>query len=446
MWADPGAGKTSIVYKAFTVLQANTPEQRMVVFAPFRPAAGTWPVEHKLWKQFAHLRVVFLHGPKKNKDVMQDADVYVMTPDAVGWFTTPIPGHPRRWSPQRVINASVLVIDESSKWKNTQSERFKKLKGHLDRYDYRWPLTGSPAPKGYIDVFGQVYLADQGKSLGTRITKFREDYFLPTGFGGFDYKLQPDGIKRIHKAIAPAVYRVESEQYLDLPEFVPHPIWVDLPPEARRIYGDLERDLFSLIDSKNKVIAVNAAVMTGKCEQVANGGIWLGEGDERAAKHIHNAKTEALEELCSELNGKQMAIAYHYEHDLERIRGLLGKRMPFIGGGVSWKRALEIQDEWNAGNLQYLPLQPQSAGHGLNLQKSNPEHVCYYHLPWNYDDYDQLRKRFRRQGNKAKHVWEHWILTRDTVDMAKMLMRQQRGDTQTSLLTAMAEYRKSKRK
>jgi hypothetical protein len=298
-------------------------------------------------------------------------------------------------------------------------------------------------------VFGQVYLADQGRSLSPRIGIFRDRYFDSTGYGGYTYMLKPDGMKKIHKAIAPVVYRVESEQYLDLPEFIPDDIWVDLPPEARRVYKDLERDLFSRFENGEKVVAVNNAVMTGKCEQVANGGLWLmpTETDPRKAKILHTAKVEALMDLCDELNGKQMAIAYHYEHDLKNILDAFGKnKPPHIGGGVPWKRAVEIQDEWNAGNIEFLLGQPQSMGHGLNLQKCNPEHVCWFHTPWSFDDWDQFNKRFRRQGNKSKHLWLHNLFARDTIDVVKRANIEERGLTQKGLMDAMGAYRRSRKR
>lgn len=418
--------------------------QRMVVIAPSRPATNTWPVEKDEWLEFKDLKVICFSGKdraQRDKLVMEDADIYVLNPELLDWFTTKMEGS--RYSPLDYLEAEVLVVDESSKFKDTQSARFKLLKNHLKKFLRRITLTGSPAPNGYIDVFGQVYVTDMGMTLGKYVTHFRRKYFDSTGFGGYTYVLKEDGKKQIERAIKPVVYRVESEQYLELPEFILDPEWCTLPADARRIYDQLEKDFIAKIGSGDIVTAKNGAVASGKCSQVANGGLWLDPvpGEKRVAEEcLHSAKTEALLDLVDSLGGKQMLVLYDYQHDFLRIQKALGGKVPYIGGGVSAKQALQIQNEWNAGDIQILLGHPASMGHGLNLQKSACEHVCWYSPTWNYDDWDQANKRVRRQGNSASRVFVHMLLAKDTVDMAKYAAMQNKAKTQKELMDAMRRY------
>lgn len=198
-----------------------------------------------------------------------------------------------------------------------------------------------------------------------------------------------------------------------------------------------------------QIVASNAAVASGKCRQISNGAVYLTpeiesvlltKGD-REWVELHDAKLDALEELVNELQGSPLLVAYEFKHDLERILKRFGKDTPYIGSGVSMKKAKQIEEDWNKGKLPLLLGHPASMGHGLNLQEKG-NHVCWFSPTWDYELYDQFNRRVRRQGNKANRVYVYRIITRNTVDerVVKALRSKKRG--QDALFEALLEMRK----
>ena len=249
----------------------------------------------------------------------------------------------------------ILTVDEISYLKNTQTQRFKSIKPHLNKFTRRWGLTGSPAPNSLLDIFGPQFIIDQGATFGPYISKFRTDYFYPAGFNGFEWKLQPDGEKRIHAKLEGKVLRMAALDYLDMPELIYNDVKIDLPEEARKIYDDFEKQL-TIELGNGEMSAANAAVAVMKCQQIANGGSYL-DGDERITTTIHDAKTEAVQELVEELSGQPCIIGYHFQHDLERLKQAF-PNAPVIGSGVVGTKLKEIQDAWNNGEIQVLLAHP----------------------------------------------------------------------------------------
>jgi SNF2 family DNA or RNA helicase len=353
------------------------------------------------------------------------------------------------------LGVDMLVVDESSKFKHSQTKRFKLLKNVLQRFKRRIILTGSPNPNGYLDLFGQIYILDMGRSLGRYVTHYRMNFFRPTGYGGYTWVLKENGEQEIQEAIRPLIMRIDTSDYVDLPAIVDNVIRVDLPEKARKVYEELEEDMLAVLEGGKTVTAVSAGAASNKCSQVANGGIYYSpthEAPEEGAENrretvvVHDAKTEALVDLVDELQGAPLLVAYEFQHDLERITKALGKNTPFIGGGVSPKRTAEIVAAWNAGRIPILLAHPAAMGHGLNLQKSNCRHVCWYGITWDYELYDQFIRRVRRPGNKSADVFNHHIVARSTVDEAKMRALRSKGKTQKALLDALKVYARSRRR
>jgi SNF2 family DNA or RNA helicase len=274
------------------------------------------------------------------------------------------------------------------------------------------------------------------------------EYFVPNR-DGFNWDLVDGSEERIYRKLSPLVLSMAADDYLDLPKEVVNDIFVDLPPAARKIYDEVERDLISALES-GEVVAANAAVASGKCRQVASGGVYLTpdvteliklKRGQRDYAFIHHEKTDALVDLIDELQGSPILVAYDFGHDLTRIRERLGD-VPYIGGGVSVKRGRELEKLWNAGKLPYLFAHPASIAHGLNLQDAG-NHVAWYTLTWNYEDYDQFIKRVLRQGNDSKHVFVHRFLARDTVDeyaVAPSLLRKRNG--QNALFSGLKDLQR----
>ena len=323
--------------------------------------------------------------------------------------------------------------------KNTQTQRFKTIKPLLDKFDRRWGLTGSPAPNSLLDIFGPQLILDQGATFGPYISRFRTEYFYPSGYGGYEWKLQSDGEARIHAALAGKVLRMAALDHLDLPELTYNDILVDLPPNARKLYDAFENNLTVELNSGN-VTAVNAAVAVMKGQQIANGGSYLdddGSGNARISTHLHDAKTEAVLDLVEELSGQPCIIGYHFAHDLERLKAAFPSA-PVIGSGVIGNKLDTIIDDWNSGKIPILLAHPMSAGHGLNLQGTGHA-VIWYSLTWSLEVYEQFIRRLWRQGQK-NHIVVHHIMAKDTVDEAIMMAIRRKDKTQQTLLTAVRDY------
>jgi SNF2 family DNA or RNA helicase len=445
LFLDPGLGKTSIVLSALRVLLKEKMTSGAIVIAPLRVCHSVWPREVEKWEEFSRLKVNVLHGKGKELRASEKADIYVINPEGLEWLVT---------SSKLAIllknGVDTLVVDELSKFKHSKTRRFKILKPFLEKFARRWGLTGSPAPNGLMDLFGQAFILDSGRSLGRYITHYRMQYFNPTGFGGYTWVLRPGAAEAIYERLKPLVLRMDAKDYLDLPERLVNIIRVELPESVMVHYKAMEDDAFAMLEGETHVTAASAAAAMNKCSQIANGGVYLdptfdeekGAPLPREIKELHTAKVEALSELVEELQGTPLLVAYEFRHDLARILQFLGPNTPYIGGGVSTKRAAELERAWNAGELPILLGHPASIGHGLNLQGANAHNVCFFGITWDYELYDQFIRRLLRQGNTAKRVIVHHIVARDTVDEAKLKALRKKKHDQGALLDALNEYRK----
>jgi SNF2 family DNA or RNA helicase len=432
LFLDPGLGKTSITYAAFKLLKKLGMVDRMLVIAPLRPALSVWPGEAGKWEDFADLKVNVLHGSEKDALLHSDSDVDVINPEGLPWLFS------QRW---KVWPWQMLVVDESTRFKHTQTRRFKELKPWLMKFRRRYILTGTPAPNGLLDLFGQIYILDEGNALGRFITHYRNQFFDSTGFGGYTWKPKPDSEKKIYKRLRPLVLRMEATDYLKLPPLIFNTIDVELPEDARRAYTSMENLLIAAVEDET-VTAANMAAASTKCRQIANGGIY--KDGNAGWINIHDAKTEAVTDLIEELSGKPALIAYEYRHDLDRLRKALGKDTPHLGGGVTAKRQREIETAWNAGELPVLLAQPQSVAHGLNLQGVGAA-VIWHSLTWDLEAYDQFIRRIWRQGQKERVVVHH-LLAKDTVDEAIRGALGRKDRTQKALLNALKSYARSRKR
>ena len=436
LFLDPGLGKTSIMLATFKVLKARGLVKRMLVVAPLRPAYSVWPGEVARWADFNGLTWSLLHGPEKDSRVHDKSDIHIINPEGLSWLfgTYGKAGPTLRRTGNDPWPWDMLVVDESTRFKHTNTNRFKTLRPYLRMFKRRYILTGSPAPNGLMDLFGQVFILDGGAALGGFITHFRSNYFTPTGYGGYEWRLIPGAEKQIYAKLKPLVMRLSAEDYLDLPPLIMNTVSVSLPVKARQVYSQMEEDLFTILEGES-ITAANAAAATNKCRQVANGGIYHEGGKEWT--DIHEAKVEAVQEIVEELSGKPVLIAYEYAHDLSRLqRAFPGA--PHIGGGVAASRFAAIESAWNRGEIPILLAQPQSVAHGLNLQGTAAT-VIWHSLTWNLEDYQQFIRRVWRQGQKEKVIVHH-IVAKDTVDEAVMLAIAGKDQTQKALLGALSTY------
>lgn len=429
LFMKPGRGKTACVLAAIKLMLRRKLMRGALVLAPLRPTYLVWPREIAKWDEFQGLDFGILHGPDKDRVLDTPHEIYIMNYDGLPWLA-------ERLRKRASWPFDVLVMDESTRLKHIHTERFRTLKPMLPRFKRRYILTGTPAPNGLLDLFGQAFAMDRGASLGPYITRFRLDYFYQTGFGGYTWLPKPDAEEQIFARLAPRVMQIGAEEDLRMPPLTINDVFVDLPPKARRVYDQLEA-VFRLDFQEGRVTAANAAGASMKCRQVANGGIYL-DGTDREWKQVHDAKADAVAELVEELSGDPALVAYDFLHDLERLRKVLGKDTPYIGGGVTPKRAGEIEQAWNKGELPVLLGQPQSIAHGLNLQSSGRT-VIWAGLTWNLEDYEQLIDRVWRQGQK-RPVIVHRIIARGTVDEAMVASLKAKDRGQNRLMVALSAY------
>jgi SNF2 family DNA or RNA helicase len=437
---DPGLGKTACVLAALCVLKKQRMFKRALVVAPKRVARHVWPAEREKWLDFWNLPMHVLHGGKKDALLntlppgnIDNPDVCVVTFDGLEWLARDN-GH--RFTR---LGADVLVVDESTYIRHTNTRRFKNLRPFLHTFKRRMILTGTPIPKSYEDLFGQIFVLDLGNSLGRFITHYRTTYFDNVGYEHPDWRLRAGSAEKINDKIRPMVLRGDKDDYLKLPTLLHNDVSVVLPPSARSAYKELEAKFYLALDSGEEISSPTAAALANKLRQVSNGFAYAAD---KSVVLLHDEKLNALHELVMSLQGKPALVAYEYVADVSRIEKELGYpagTLPVMGSGTDKDDALLIK-RFNAGELPVLCVHPQSAGHGLNLQES-AGHVIWFGPTWNLELYDQLIARVHRSGNPNEHVTVHTIVGCDTVDERVVQVLQGKDRTQRALLSAMKARR-----
>lgn len=426
VFLDPGLGKTLIVLVVFYLLKRAGHLDWLLVVAPLNPCYEVWPAEVEKWG--FDFKVAVLHGPHKAERLEEGADIYVINYEGLGWLRGRI----------GVLTArgmGWLVPDESTKVKHTSSRRHKLMKSIVPCFGRRTILTGTPSPNGYINLFGQLLVVDQGKRLGQYIGMYRNRFFVRV-----DVHLWVLQNKQAEKKVQDAIRDVciyFSDRELGLKPVTLVTIPVALPPKARRIYDELERDFIAALPEGGLAVASNAGVLSQKLREVANGGLY--DSDHRT-HHLHDAKTEAVSDLYEELQGQSLIVGYEFDHDLERLRGAF-PQAPVIRGKTTMKERGRILREFDVGE-QSQPLLAQIAtmALGLNLQK-NCHRVCFHSLVFNAEDYIQFIKRVHRLG-QAKRVIAYHVVAKDTVDDKVMMpVLRSKKRSQQALLDALRRMR-----
>ncbi len=435
---DPGLGKTSISLNII-----NTFKKKTLIIAPLRVAHLVWPSEIMKWLNFNNIKYTVLHGPDKEKQFLRnDVGVYIINPEGMEWLHTMMHKHRRfPWE--------VLFVDESTKFKSPKSKRFKILKPMLKMFKRRYILTGSLTSSGLLDVWAQIYILDMGRALGDSFYKYRNKYFYQADYQGFKWEPHPWALAEIRKAIEPFCIHLSASDHLDLPEFVENDIYVELPEKIMKQYKQMEDKLFSELsydEESFKVVASSAGVAYGKCRQIIQGFLFehldeleKAKGTKPKAHHIHHEKLDVLEDFVESLNGSPALVAFHYKPDLENLKSRFPD-MPYIGSGVTIDQTKIIEADWNKGKYALLGGHPMSMGHGLNLQESG-HNVIWYTMTDSWELYDQFNRRVYRQGFKGSRVIVTRIIVKNTIDEASVINLQNRGKTQSDMLSALKKYR-----
>jgi len=423
--------KTSCTLAAFEVLRGMKMTKAMLVLAPLRVCYTAWPQEVKKWTDFEHLSLGVLHGKAKDSVLNEKHDVYVMNYEGIPWLVEAL----KRMGK---MPFDMLIVDESTKLKKPSGVRFKLLKPWLTQFRRRIILTGTPRARHLLDLFGQCYVMDSGATLGPYITRFREEFFYPSGFGGYDWSPKQGAEEEIYARLAPRIFYAHDEDWLKLPPLIEKDVVVQLPAKARAIYDQMETAL-RLEFAAGKVTAVNAAVASMKCRQIANGGVYL-DAAHKEWQHIHDAKTEAVVDLLEELGGQPALVTYDFLHDLDRLKKAIGEDTPHVGrGGVPPAKMGELIASWNRGELPAIIVSAQSMAHGVDGLQEAGKAVIWCSLTYNYEDYEQLVRRLKRSGQTERVLVAH-VIAEHTVDEAVMASLRSKDKKQRSLFQALKDY------
>ena len=422
LFLDPGLGKTAISLATFLILKEQGYAKKILIIAPLRPLYKVWPDEIEKWEEFKDITYTILHGPSKYQNLQLDVDIYLINPEGLLWLLN---------TKQLPVNWDILIVDESTKFKDSTTKRFKLLKPFIPMFSRRWILTGTPSPNGLEDLFGQIYLLDMGRALGRYITHYRMQYFERAGWNLYDWRPRPGAFQEVTERISPLVIQLSAEDYLQMPELVYRDISVSLPPKVMKEYKDVEEIFIARLEEAD-IVAANAAVAGIKCRQMANGAVYDAQ---KNVIPIHEEKLDALESIIEELSGKPVLVLYEFDHDRQRILARLGE-VPVLGHGLNPRTLEAIIDGFNAGTVRVLLGHPASMGHGLNLQGSC-HHIIWFGITWNLEFYDQAIARIYRQGQKESRVYVYHIIAKDTLDERVLQTLTAKDKTQQMLLKAL---------
>lgn len=422
---DMGLGKTAITLTALGDLLFDSFEaHKILVIAPLRVARDTWPDELGKWEHLSDLRFSVVVGTETERKaaLRAKADIYIINRENVGWLIEQS-GIP--------FSFDTLVIDELSSFKNHQTKRFRSLMKVRPKVKRVIGLTGTPSSNGLMDLWAEYRLLDMGQRLGRFIGQYRSTYFTPDKRNGqviFSYKPLPFAEKEIYTKIADITISMKSTDHLIMPELVAAQYPIKLSDKERERYDELRQDLVLKL-AGGDVTAANAAALSGKLCQMANGAVY---GDDGSVHHIHDRKLDALEDLIEAANGKPVLVAYWFKHDLERIATRLKHlHIPFSKMDTS-----ESITRWNNGELPVALIHPASAGHGLNLQTGGST-IIWFGLTWSLELYQQTNARLWRQGQTSETVVLHHIIAKDTIDERVMKALSDKDRTQTALIDAV---------
>ncbi len=422
LFLDMGLGKTVSTLTAVSDLIARGEVASVLVATKKLIALHTWTEEVKKWEHLSSLKVVPIIGTKKQryKALEQGADIYTINVENVCWLFGQVypDGCP----------FDVIILDESSLFKNGKAKRSKAMRPICDGAGRVVALTGTPASNGYMDLWGQFRLVDGGERLTHFITHYRDKYFRPLlSHGHITYKWGlRDGAKRaIEQKVSDITLSMTAKDYLELPPMVTNDIYVKLPESAMRKYRRLKKEAVAELNWAI-VTAANAATLSGKLLQAANGAVYT--TDDHDWELLHDAKIEWLKEIV-ETAVSPILIAYNYRHDRERIMEALEDYAPL---DATEEGAIE---KWNRGDVPVLLGHPASVGHGLNLQEGGHT-IVWFGLTWNLEQYDQFNARLARQGQKES-VIVHRLIARGTLDERVAMVLKAKGDVQAGLLEAL---------
>ena len=421
-----GLGKTIVTLTAIQQMIDDCEIIRTLVVAPKKVAETTWSTEAQKWNHLGSLKVVKVMGSEKKRKMAlaEKADVYAIGRDNFVWLVGIYGG---------VLPFDVLVIDELTSFKNSKSERFKAMRVARASVKRVIGLTGTPAPNGLIDLWGQMYCIDGGSRLGKSVTRYRETYFESHRWNNIvvrcDVKKGCEEI--IRNKIADICLSMQAKDYLQLPDLLTHTIPVELAPATMAAYNKFEREKVLEFTQEHEgepsnLLVNSAAGLMNKLSQFSNGAIY---DDDRNVHEIHNEKIDKLAEIVEGANGNSVLVFYQFKHDIARIKKKLKGYNVVVYEGEA-----QLMD-WNAGKIDVLLAHPASTAYGLNMQQGG-HYIVWFGTGWDLELYQQANARLHRQG-QTHPVTVYKLIGAHTVDERASAALENKKEKQQSLLDSL---------
>ncbi len=425
IFLDCGLGKTVTTLTAINDLLFDSFEiSKVLVIAPLRVARDTWSAEIKKWEHLHLLKYSVVVGTAEERKtaLRKKADIYIINRENVQWLIE---------ESGIKFDYDMIIIDELSSFKNHQTRRFKALMKVRPKVKRIVGLTGTPSSNGLMDLYAEFRMLDMGERLGRFIGQYRNTYFQPDKRNGmivYSYKPLPTAENEIYQKISDITISMKATDYLKMPELVVSEYTVSLSDNEKQKYSDFRKELILELPD-GEITAANAASLSNKLSQMANGAIYT---DDKNIINIHDRKLDALEDIIEAANRKSVLVAYWFKHDLERIKERLHRlHIPFdtLDSSASiWK--------WNTGQLPVALIHPASAGHGLNLQ-SGGNCLVWFGLTWSLELYQHTNARLWRQGQKSETVVIQHIVAKGTIDERILKALQEKDRQQSALMEAV---------
>lgn len=458
LWLQVGLGKTVITLTSIVDYMRAGAVKKVLIFGPLRVVQAVWAREARKWSHTQHLRFSVIHGDpeKRTRALFADADIYLINYENMSWLAGELDHY--FISQKKPIPFDYVVYDEVSKCKNSTSQRiaggktdkkdatgkvhtvkhtgWRKVVPHIN---YATGLTGTPASNGYLDLHGQYLVVDGGQRLGEFITYFKQNYFMSDHMG-WKYTPTELGRQAIEQQIADITIKMDARDYLDMPQATAHEIWVDLPPKARKAYQQIEREMFTQLESGAEIEVTSRSSVYNKCLQFCNGSPYLSPESDDFEK-LHDAKLDALEDVLEEAAGQPVLCSYSFKSDAKRIMQKFGKKYHAVNLTETPSNQTEaIINKFNEGKIKLLVGHSASMGHGIDGLQDVCSIVVWFGLNWSLELYDQMNGRIDRQGQKHPVSFIR-ILCRDTLDMAVADALSNKWDDQEGLKKSLHRYR-----
>lgn len=437
LFLDMGLGKTVTVLSIIkALLHAGELHDAVLIVGPIRVIYGVWAKEANKWEHTRKLTFSIVHGSQRERLAALDtpADIYLINPEGLVWLLNMLRS-------KKALNNwpfGMLVIDESSAFKAAGTKRFGKLRHYVHLFKRRVILSGTPTPNSLKEIWPQMFIVDNGERLGTSSDRFEKRFFEPDNVhADYPTMVPREGSEAyIHNLIRDVCLSMEYEDYRkDVPKTLINDVRVQLPPAAREVYDEFEREMF-LEMAEGDVEALNAAVLSMKCHQIANGAIYTIDRDtnNKIWELVHDAKMDALEEIVYE-TGSPILVMYYFKHDFFRLHRRWPKA-PYFGKSKN----STLEDEWNAGKHKICFAHPSNAAHGMNLQLGPGHTIAMFSLTWSYERYKQFIARIGF-ARAMQPVMVHRLVAENTTDEAIINSMERKGNGNRAFINALKEYR-----